>query len=178
MRRFTVMGFTEAELGFVLAAVFAAVGVSTLQDYPVAAVDKGKYDEAVRQRDSIAGAFDRFRDSTADALDRFRDSAAVALNRLRDSVRSTKTPQCWEKGEPRAPIAELRVVARDRYELKGERLSFREIRSRFAPQIARAEALKCRYLVRAHLTSGVDAVAQASAVWRLRAHFDVDDRPR
>ena len=29
-RRFTVMGFTEAELGFVLAAVFAALAASAL----------------------------------------------------------------------------------------------------------------------------------------------------
>ena len=33
-RRFTVMGFTEAELGFVLAAVFAALAVSGLSAQP------------------------------------------------------------------------------------------------------------------------------------------------
>ena len=34
MRRFTVMGFTEAELGFVIAAVFAALAVSGLASQP------------------------------------------------------------------------------------------------------------------------------------------------
>ena len=38
MRRFTVMGFTEAELGFVIAAVFAALAVSGLAAQPSAVV--------------------------------------------------------------------------------------------------------------------------------------------
>lgn len=151
------MGFTEAELGLVLAAVFAAVGVSSLYEQPVTPpADESKYVDAIRQRDSIAVAFDRFR----------------------DSVRSTKVPQCWEKGEPRAPIAQIRVLGRDRYGLQGETVTFDRIRARFAPQIARADSLGCRYLVRATLTRGVDAIAQATAVWRLRTYFDVDDRPR
>jgi hypothetical protein len=158
MRRFTVMGFTEAELGLVLAAVFAAVGVSVFYESAPAAPppDDSRYVEAIRQRDSIAVAFDRFR----------------------DSVRSTKVPQCWEKGEPRDPIAQVRVLGRDRYGMNGETLSFSQIRARLAPRIARGESLGCRYVVRARLTSGVDAVDQSAAVWRLRAHFDVDDRPR
>ena len=32
MRRFTVLGFTEAELGFVLAAAFAAIAVKLAVD--------------------------------------------------------------------------------------------------------------------------------------------------
>jgi hypothetical protein len=152
------MGFTEAELGFVLAAVFAAVGVSMLYEYPAPAPppDESKYVEAVRQRDSLALAFDRFR----------------------DSVRSTKVPQCWERGEPRAPVAHVRVLARDRYAMNGQTLSFARVRARLASRIARGDSLGCRYVVRALPTSGVDAIDQAAAVWRLRTHFDVDDRPR
>jgi hypothetical protein len=155
--RFTVMGFTEAELGLVLAAVFAAVGVSAVYEPPAPKPpDNTKFLTVMKERDSIAAAFDRFR----------------------DSVRSTKMPQCWEKGEPRAAIAQVRVLGRDRYGLNGQTVTFSQIRSRFAAQIARGDSLGCHYLVRAQLTRGADAIAQSTAVWRLRTLFDVDDRPR
>jgi hypothetical protein len=52
------------------------------------------------------------------------------------------------------------------------------VRARPAPLIARADPLGCRYIVRARPTAGIDAVQQSAAVWELRRHFDVNDRPR
>lgn len=39
MRRFAVMGFTEAELGFIVAALFAAVAVTSLRERDAHATD-------------------------------------------------------------------------------------------------------------------------------------------
>jgi hypothetical protein len=163
MRRFTVLGFTEAELGFVLAALFAAVAVQAVEAGK--AKESAVQDAAVvaMQRDSIAREFKEFRDSVA---------------KLPVVKRSSKVPQCWEKGEQRDPIATLRVLGANRYELAGQEMTITGVRERLAAQIARSDSLKCRYVVRAQLTRGVDAVDQARAVWSLRTHFDVNDRPQ
>ena len=74
MRRFTVLGFTEAELGFVLAALFAAmavgaVGTSTDVQRAEAARDSiaARQDSITAQRDSVVAAFAAFRDSVVRA---------------------------------------------------------------------------------------------------------------
>ena len=163
MRRFTVLGFTEAELGFVLAALFAAVAVQAVESGKAKAAAVQDAAVVVMQRDSIAREFKAFRDSVA---------------KLPMQKRSSKVPQCWEKGEQRDPIATLRVLGANRYELEGQELTIAGVRARLGAQIARSDSLKCRYVVRAVLTRGVDAVDQARAVWSLRTHFDVNDRPQ
>ena len=156
MRRSTVMGFTEAELGFVLAAVFAGLAVAGLGARQVQT-------NAVVRADSLQGRY---------------DSLSVAFDRFRDSVRkkSNKTPRCSEKGESAAAIAELRVLGRDRYGLGEKQLSLADVEANFAPQIKRSEELGCHYLVRVVAVAGVDSPAFAAAVNRLWANFDVGSR--
>jgi uncharacterized membrane protein YccC len=155
MRRFTVMGFTEAELGFVIAALFAAIAISERTDT-------------------------ENRAAATRALEKQRDSVALAFKAYRDSVRkrSNKTPRCTEKGEPPGPIAELRVLGRDLYAMQGERLTSSQVIDRLSPWIAKSKDLGCHYLVRTIATSGVDGPAHSAAVRRLWARFDVDDRDR
>jgi len=154
MRRFTVMGFTEAELGFVLAGLFAALAISERSE-PDTREDTAR---AIAQRDSVALEFKAFRDSVR--------------------KRSNKTPRCTEKGEPPDPVAELKILGRDLYSLRGERLSSAKVFDRLSPQIARSKALECHYLVRTIATPGVDGPAHSAAVRRLWSRFDVDDRDR
>lgn len=156
MRRSTVMGFTEAELGFVLAAVFAGLAVSGLT--------------ATQDRASAA--------VRADSVERRYDSLSVAFAQFRDSVRkkSNKTPRCSEKGEGAGAIAELRILGSDRYGMGGEVLSLGDVESRFASQIRRSAELGCRYLVRVVAVPGVDSPAYSAAVSRLSTHFDVGYR--
>jgi uncharacterized membrane protein YccC len=155
MRRFTVMGFTEAELGFVIAALFAAIAISERTDT-------------------------ENRAAATRALEKQRDSVALAFKAYRDSVRkrSNKTPRCTEKGEPPGPIAELRVLGRDLYAMQGERLTSSQVIDRLSLWIAKSKDLGCHYLVRTIATSGVDGPAHSAAVRRLWARFDVDDRDR
>jgi hypothetical protein len=156
MRRFTVMGFTEAELGFVVAAVFAALAVSGLVD------QRSGADLAARNA----------------VLARRLDSLTLAFTVYRDSVRkrSNKIPRCSEVGESPAPIAELRVLGRDRYELRPDTLTFAQIEKRLAPQIARSRQLGCRYLVRTIAVSGVDGPDHSAAIGKLWSRFDVNER--
>jgi hypothetical protein len=156
MRRFTVMGFTEAELGFVLAAVFAAMAVAGLS--------------AQQTHDTVV--------AKSDTLQKKYDSVSAAFAAYKDSVRkkSNKTPRCSEKGESANAIAEFQILGSDAYDLAGERLTFADIESRFAPQIARSASLGCRYLVRTIATSGVDGPDHSMAIGKLWTRFDVTER--
>ena len=155
-RRFTVMGFTEAELGFVLAAVFAALSLSGLSSRQSEASVTARSDTLARRYDSLSAAFAAYRSS--------------------EQKRSNKTPRCSEKGESPNAIAELRVLGRDRYELEGEEVTYRQLEARLQPQIARSEQLGCRYLVRTMATRGVDGPDHSAAVSKLWTHFDVNER--
>jgi hypothetical protein len=157
-RRFTVMGFTEAELGFVLAAVFAVLSVASLSTQQSAESLAAKQDTLARRYDSVSTAFAAYRDSVR--------------------KKSNKTPRCSEKDESADVIAELRILGRDTYELRGERLSFRDLESRLAPQVGRSRQLGCHYLVRTIATAGVDGPDHSAAVVRLWSRFDVSERQR
>lgn len=158
-RRFTVMGFTEAELGFVLAAVFAALAASALtplQSQQSAATLAARNDTLSKKYDSVSTAFAAYRDSVR--------------------KKSNKTPRCSEKGEPSDAIADVRILGRNAYEIRGERLTFRALETRLAPQIERSNSLGCHYLVRTIATPGVDSPDHSAAVVRLWARFDVSER--
>jgi hypothetical protein len=158
MRRFTVMGFTEAELGFVLAAVFAALAASALTPQQSAANLAAKNDTLSKKYDSVSTAFAAYRDSVR--------------------KKSNKTPRCTEKGEPADPIADVRILGRDTYEVSGERMTFRGLETRLAPQIERSNTLGCHYLVRTIATRGVDGPDHSAAVVKLWGRFDVSERQR
>lgn len=173
MRRFTIIGFTEAELGFVLAALFIAVAISAIHERDASATN---FEEQRTATDSLVAAADAARDT----LGMMREQSAVMTDSIAalEAKISTKVPQCWEKGESAVAIAELDVLGADRYRLNGEALTIAGVRARLEPFIARGDSLGCRYVVRARPTAGIDAVQQSAAVWELRRHFDVNDRPR
>lgn len=173
MRRFTIMGFTEAELGFVLAALFIAVAIA-----------------AINERDATAGTVDQY-ETVADSLEAERQALRDTVGVLRDTVSvlsdslaileariSTKVPQCWEKGQQREAIADVAVLGANRFRMNGATVDINGIRERLASFIAVADSLDCRFVVRARPTSGIDAVQQSAAVWQLRRYFDVNDRPQ
>ncbi|MGH7445972.1 MAG: hypothetical protein ACRELT_00330 [Longimicrobiales bacterium] len=173
MRRFTIMGFTEAELGFVLAALFIAVAMGAIHERDASAVSVDEYETAA---DSLRAEVEGMRDTLA----HLRNSSTI----LRDSLAaleariSTKVPQCWEKGEQSAPIADVAVLGANRFRMNGETVTIDGVRERLASFIAKADSLDCRFVVRARPTSGIDAVQQSAAVWQLRRFFDVNDRPQ
>ncbi|HSJ32854.1 MAG TPA: hypothetical protein VK933_15545 [Longimicrobiales bacterium] len=176
MRRFTIMGFTEAELGFVLAALFIAVAITAIHERDVSAAAAEELRDNVVNVDSLQSAAAAARDTVGELRDRetaLRDSIAALNAKI-----STKVPQCWEKGETTTVIAELDVLGANRFRMNGATLDIDQVRDRLASFIARGDSLDCRYIVRARPTRGIDAVQQSDAVWRLRRYFDVNDRPR
>lgn len=165
MKRFTVMGFTEAELGFVVAAALAAL---------VAASDteRARLEPAAMRHEAAQARADSLRGSL--------DSLTRVFTAYRDSVRkrSNKTPACSEKGEPPGPAADVALLGRDRFLYQGDAVSFSELETRLDSLIRRSRALGCRYLVRTHAVRGVDGPETAAAARRIRTYFDVDERDR
>jgi hypothetical protein len=176
MRRFTVMGFTEAELGFVVAALFAAIAVATLNDRDASA---GGVNVVVKERDELKRQLDRTRtelEKVRAELERVRAELEKVL--VIEGKRSTKAPQCWEKGEPREPLGEVVVLGENQYLLGAESVAVDGILNHFSASIARAKELDCRFVLIVRPSAGVDAVDHSRAVWPLRGYFDVSDRPR
>lgn len=161
MRRFTVMGFTEAELGFVVAAAFAGMAVMAGRDAPKNRDTRVEAERAHAQVDSLRRALDIA-------------NARLAAYHNSAPKQSNKTPRCTEKGEPPDPVADLLLLGRDTYGYQGEHLSFDELKSRLSAPIERSLSLGCHYLVRTHAVSGVDGPATMTAAWRLWSVFDVD----
>lgn len=176
MRRFTIMGFTEAELGFVLAALFIAVAITAIHERDVSEAAAQELLGTVIDVDSLRAAEAAAQDTVGELRERevaLRDSIAALNAKI-----STKVPQCWEKGETTTVIADLDVLGANRFRMNGATLNIDQVRDRLASLIARGDSLGCRYIVRARPTAGIDAVQQSDAVWRLRRYFDVNDRPR
>jgi hypothetical protein len=173
MKRFTIIGFTEAELGFVLAAPFIVVAVATVHERDASAA-------TIVARQAVTDSLEAAAEAARDTAGMLRERTVV----LHDSITaleakiSTKVPQCWEKGEPATAVAEVDVLGANRFRLNGQDSTIDGVRARPAPLIARADSRGCRYIVRARPTAGIDAVQQSAAVWELRRHFDVNDRPR
>jgi hypothetical protein len=172
MKRFTIIGFTEAELGFVLAALFIAIAVTSIHERDASAA-------SIVARQAATDSLEAAAEAARDTAGMLRDRALV----LHDSIValeakiSTKVPQCWEKGEPATAIAEVDVLGANRFRLNGEEVTIDGVRAQLAALIARGDSLGCRYIVRARPTAGIDGVQQSAAVWELRRHFDVNDRP-
>lgn len=167
------MGFTEAELGFVLAALFIAVAIAAINERDASAVS---VDEYVTAADSLEAEREALRDTVGvlrDTVGILSDSLAALEARI-----STKVPQCWEKGQQREPVADVAVLGANRFRMNGSTVDINGIRERLASFIALADSLDCRFVVRARPTSGIDAVQQSAAVWQLRRYFDVNDRPQ
>ena len=161
-RRFTIIGFTEAELGFVLAAAFAAIGISYSTNAAAVA----------RKRTTV--------DSAYVAEKSAHDSVAKAMQALRDSVRrkSNLTPLCSERGESWQPVADVTVTGANSYLMQGETIGFDELRAMLSAPIATSARLRCKFRVIVHARPGVDAPEHSRAVARLKTLFYVDERQR
>ncbi|WP_310572224.1 hypothetical protein [Gemmatimonas sp.] len=162
-RRFTVMGFTEAELGFALAAFFVAVGAGYLQEKNALEVHTV---DVVAENDSLRKKLDSL------------EARLQQLNSIeaRLAKRSNLIPPCSEKGESEAPVADVKILDANRYELNGTELVFESVLLQLEPQMARSKSLGCRYSVQVVAMPGVDAPQFSRATGRLRRHFYVRER--
>ena len=173
-RRFTVMGFTEAELGFALAAFFVAVGAGYLNERNQLDDRQGSIKA---EADSLRSALDSVR-SGLDSVRSSLDSLRTAHTELQGTIgkRSNLTPPCSEKGESDRPIARLTILVSGTYDLEGRTLSFADVAKRLEGTIAKSRRLGCRYTVQVTAADGVDARTFSRANGRLRGLFYVRER--
>ena len=166
-RKFTVMGFTEAELGFILAAFFAALGVGYQQE-SAKALEKASAAAAKLHAEIARG------DSARAQLDTLRRRHEYLLDSI--GRKSNLTPRCAEKGEPDVPVAQITVLAADLYLTGGAEMTFADLKQRLSVQIRRQRELGCLYSVQILAVRGVDATAFSAATRQVRSVFYADLR--
>src|SRR5688500_12595434 len=108
----TVLGFTAAEVGFVLAliflALFVAASASTTQDKPTTAENP-----VVIPQDSLERLATRL-----GALERRGDSLQAQLDAAAKK-RSNLTPPCTELGLAAGPIGDVVILGSDAFSVNG-----------------------------------------------------------
>src|SRR5436190_23461979 len=124
------MGFTEAELGFVVAALFAAVAVATLNDRDIQANGSGALQIQIVDLQAGLKSTKAELEDTQRKLEQAEEE--LALLREAKNRQSTKTSQCWEKGKQKAAIGDVIVLGENSYSLQGETADIDLVRERFA----------------------------------------------
>ncbi len=129
MRRASViLGFTEAELGFVLAVLFVALAGS--QVVRAAEADE-KLAMAEQQLDSLRTA--------ADSLDSLVKELRGRTSRL--------DPYCHERGEPDIVIASVTVLGGGRFSLGGRILTYQGVVEALDRWVSVAREKACRFAI-------------------------------
>jgi hypothetical protein len=152
MARFTVLGFTEAELGFVLAALFVAVS-----GYQIVEA-RGATDEAFQAANVTQAVQDSLLEAR-DGLSRVQDSLQVAREELENLRRLTSrlTPYCSERGETDQPVARITVLGSRSYRIDGADLPIAGVTARLAPWLEISRAKSCRFGVEVIPAAGLAA---------------------
>src|SRR5262245_10365691 len=123
-RRSPLMGFTEAELGFIIAAVVAAT--ATMSNAEASPPEIPLVDSAVVVVDSVTPALTV-------------DSTSVKQGK-RDEL-----PYCSQLGLAVSPIAPITILGATRYSVNGERLDATALKGRLASAMSRSAEQQCKY---------------------------------
>jgi hypothetical protein len=169
--RQSIIGFTEAELGLVLALIFLALWVDAqakIRPQVPGVVEVSQRDLGVL-RDSVQQG-----SKAIVTLAVTRDS----LRRLRDSLSgiSNQTPRCIERGYSERFLGEILIRGRNDYEIGGRRTDLSGVLAHFAEPLAWAKAHRCLHAVR---VSGVPELAvkdYTPALRAIRQRFNTDIR--
>lgn len=169
--RQSVIGFTEAELGLVLALIFLALWIVTQakvrpQRPGVVEVANG---EIVALKDSAT----RVRDVAA-ALDAAHDSVRL----LRDSIRgiSNQTPRCIERGYSDRFLGTVTIRGPNDFEIDATRSDIDGVLTHFRDPLAWAEKHGCRHSVQVRAVPELAVKDFTPAFRLLREHFNTDIR--
>lgn len=152
MARFTVLGFTEAELGFVLATLFVAVS-----GYQIVEASSAS-DGALVARDETAQVQDSLQ-TAQQGLRLVQDSLRVAKDELESLRRLTSrlTPYCSERGESDQPIARITVVDPRTYRVDGASLQLAGVTERLGRWLDISRTKGCRFGVEVVPAQGLAA---------------------
>jgi hypothetical protein len=125
-RRSPLIGFTEAELGFVIAAVIAATASLTKAESQPPAPPAPDSSVVVRV-------------DSGTVVTPIVDSAIVKAGR-RDEL-----PYCSQLGLEVSPLEPITILGATRYVVHGSPMSVTELKARLADAVTRSTARQCKY---------------------------------
>lgn len=156
--RSAVMGFTEAELGFILAALFIAVAGSALA--------KVRVEQQSRPAPADTTALVRQIDLLKSENTQLRDEN----NELR-ALTSQMTPSCDERGETRESVARVTVTSANGYVLDNRGMPADSVFAKLGFWIEKARAKRCRFYIDVLPRAELSANDFIQASNRLSRHF-------
>jgi hypothetical protein len=153
--RQSIIGFTEAELGFFLAILFALLYVlatvpARADDGAVVEMEQIPADSLLALRDSLARITEE-RDTVAAARERLAAEQRRLEERrltLEDSLgeirkKSNITPNCTEKGLATGPLFRVVILGRDAFLVEGRTVPLSGVRAHAAEALQAAHAAGC-----------------------------------
>jgi hypothetical protein len=158
--RQSIIGFTEAELGFFLALLCLILFV-------VAAANAAQSPAPLETKPTVSITADSMRKLLGDleASNRRLANLEAQLDSLRDR-RSRITPSCKEKGVAAGPLFTIAVVAPDRFILEGQTLSIQDVLAKTGANRAEAQRAGCVHEIRVEYLSSLSA-SELDQGWRL-----------
>ena len=147
MARFTVLGFTEAELGFVLATLFVAIsGYQIVEARGAGELSAAAGQQVAATQDSLRKAQDSLR-VARESLAAARDSVTLAREEVESLRRLTSrlTPYCSERGETDQPIARIVVMDARTYRMDGTQMPITGVTSRLSRWLTVSREKGCRF---------------------------------
>jgi hypothetical protein len=158
----TIIGFTEAELGLVLALVFLVLWL--VSSRPAIAIDKAP-PTAVVPKDSADLLAAR-----VESLMVVNAALELSLDSLRPK-RSRLAPSCAEAHVADGPLFTVRVEGVDSYLIDGQAYTWSGLLEKSALARAVAARAKCRQQIRVSTDPSISAAAYSTALRRLRSEF-------
>jgi hypothetical protein len=143
--RFSIIGFTEAELGFIVAILlFAAmsshrVAIAKPASRPTPAVSRKDFENLKRKYSELAL-------SNAEEIQK-----NLALQRELDKqskLRSRQKPTCKELNIAQGSVGEVEVTGIDRFQLEGKTFDMDGLLQHFAPELKQAQDAGCVQTIR------------------------------
>jgi hypothetical protein len=172
--RFSIIGFTEAELGFIVAILlFAAMSAHrTAVAKPVP-----KLTPAVSRKDfeNLKQQFSQLARSNAQEIQK-----NLELQRELDrqsNLRSRQKPSCTERHIAQGFVAEIQVTGIDQFQLEGKTFDMSDLLQRFSPELKQAQNAGCIQSIRVIPGANISTRDYVQARNALGQHFYPADRP-
>jgi hypothetical protein len=172
--RFSIIGFTEAELGFIVAILlFAAMSshrtaVAKPAPQPTPAVSRRDFENLKQQYSQLSR-------SNAQEIQKNLDLQRE-LDKQRN-LRSRQKPSCIERHIAQGFVAEVQVTGIDQFQLEDETYDIESLLQRFSPQLRQAQDAGCVQSIRVTPGGNISTSDYVRAMNALGRYFYPDNRP-
>jgi hypothetical protein len=178
--RFSIIGFTEAELGFIAAillfAAFAAKSRPAVPNSAPGIISADQWKSIERRLADAAAMKSEIAELKRGREEQVRENLLLQaeLNRER-SLRSRQKPSCVEKGIARGFIAEVEIAGANLFVVDGGGSDLAGVLRKLSPQLGQAKAAGCVQSIRVGYGGGVSLDDYLAARSKLARDFYVDD---